>query len=235
MDLRILSTFFHDILDDWSTITKGFQAFIVLFAPTSHYSFSYTISYIRLKNYRKDITWNITEPTVVSVPNRVCPLTSPVILCHAHLQVPKDEFIRLSVLEMVHNAPDDTECHFFGLLRTDFPQHRVAEWFKNEASIHNLPTPRNESHYISEDDLLHYVDTLDEIYTQNTVCSVITSQDTDGEGMNLYSSGHRVLLTVYGYTTFMSVEPKIVIRIESSQFQMLSLHTSESSSHSTGK
>ena len=126
----------HNLL--W--ITQTFQAFIVL-SKQRKFTFGHRISYTRYQYQipREKITRILQSRKDITFPSSECKLSDPVTICHWVVETSHEQYIRTNINALMHTAPVDPMCHYFGVSVVNIPQHVISIYQKQRSFLSYVP------------------------------------------------------------------------------------------------
>ena len=194
-ELCIFEEYLYLIMGNVTVSTETFQGFVAV-TLQRYLAFNHAIKYTRIymdaMANQKHIPYG--KEMAIYFPDSTCSFSRPFTLCQWMLK--SNRFFRLSVDEMVHTAPVDQFCHYFGVSVYNIPQHVAAEWLGG----YKLNIPLNS---FEKNDLLQ------EIYDHHTVCDIVTFIALPVKFRTIHSTTGKILLTIYFYSPFLQAIPSV--------------------------
>ena len=213
-ELCLFEGYVYSIQKTLVKTTRTFQTFVSLTTERGREHFHYKMQYFKLGDWL-----NVTDTFIdtgrmaeIEFPSDGCPLSEPVTFCQWNIATSNDSYLVTKIEELLHTAPVNEDCHYFGVSIINFPQHLIHLWAGR--------------HHFSELLSSSYSEMYQEVYNRYSVCDVAwidtLPQDAD-HGRSIFSTSHKVLITIYIYTPFLKSLPSIRLNIQTTKQQNVPL------------
>ena len=102
--------------------TRMFQTFVSLTTLKTRKHFHYSINYSKLEDWSNLIDTG-GRMTQIEFPSDACSLPDPLTFCQWIIGTSSDSYIVSKIEKLVHTAPNNEKCHYFGISVINIPQH----------------------------------------------------------------------------------------------------------------